>query len=169
MHLVKEIRRSHHNDVIIGTMASQITSLLIVYSTAYSAADERKYQSSALLAYEQRIHWSPHKRPVARKMYPFDDVIMLTAHQVQVQDLVVQSPLITWSNIRRYCIWRNDVRDKTKWWTPDCSRMVDNDIYISSSDSTNSISHIQQTIIFTVAFLHKKDEQNQHFIQGVVE
>ena len=34
----------------MGTMASQITSLTIVYSTVYSGADQRKHQSSALLA-----------------------------------------------------------------------------------------------------------------------
>ena len=33
----------HYSDVIINTMASQITSLTIVYSTVYSAADQRKY------------------------------------------------------------------------------------------------------------------------------
>ena len=32
------------------TMASQITSLTIVYSTVYSGADQRKHQSSASLA-----------------------------------------------------------------------------------------------------------------------
>ena len=64
----------------MGTMASQITSLTIVYSIVYSGADQRKYQSSTLLAFVKGIHrWqvdSPHKRPVTRKMYPFDDVIM---------------------------------------------------------------------------------------------
>ena len=35
----------------MGAMASQITSLTIVYSTVYSGADQRKYQSSALLAF----------------------------------------------------------------------------------------------------------------------
>ena len=34
-------------DVIMGAMASQITSLTIVYSTGYSGADERKHQSSS--------------------------------------------------------------------------------------------------------------------------
>ena len=40
----------HCSDVIMNTMASQITSLTIVYSTVYSGADQRKHQSSALLA-----------------------------------------------------------------------------------------------------------------------
>ena len=40
----------HYNDVIMSTMASQITSLTIVYSTVYSDTDERKHQSSASLA-----------------------------------------------------------------------------------------------------------------------
>ena len=78
------------NDVTMGvsiTMTSQwawwqfqITSLTIVYSTFYSGADQRKHQSSPSLAFVRGIHgWpvnSPHKGPVMRKMFPFDDVIM---------------------------------------------------------------------------------------------
>ena len=78
-----QINRSktyHHNDVILSTIASQITSLAIVYSTVYSGADQRKHQSSASLAFVRGIHRgpvnSPHKGPVTRKMFPFDDVIM---------------------------------------------------------------------------------------------
>ena len=33
---------SHYDDVIMGSMTSQITSLTIVYSTVYSDADQRK-------------------------------------------------------------------------------------------------------------------------------
>ena len=40
----------HYSDVIMGTMASQITSLTIVYSKVYSRADQRKHQRSASLA-----------------------------------------------------------------------------------------------------------------------
>ena len=71
---------SHYIDVIMTAMASQITSLTVVYSTVYSDADQRKHQSSASLAFVWGIHrWpvnSPHKWPVSRKMFPFDDVIM---------------------------------------------------------------------------------------------
>ena len=71
---------AHYSDVIMGTIASQITSLTIVYSTIYSDADQRKHQSSASLAFVWGIHRepvnSPHKWPVTRKMFPFDDVIM---------------------------------------------------------------------------------------------
>ena len=60
------------------TMASQITSFTIVYSTVYSGADKRKHQSSASLAFVRGIHRGPliypHKWPVTRKMFPFDDV-----------------------------------------------------------------------------------------------
>ena len=45
-----------------------------------SCADQRKHQSSASLAFVRGIlRWpvnSPHKWPVTRKMFPFDDVIM---------------------------------------------------------------------------------------------
>ena len=72
---------NHYNDVIMSAMASQITSLTIVYSTVYWEANKRKHQSSASLAFVRGIHlWpvnSPHKWPVTRKMFPFDDVIMI--------------------------------------------------------------------------------------------
>ena len=69
-----------YGDVIMVAIASQITSLTIVYSTVYSDVDQRK--SSASLAFARGIHRgpvnSPHKWPVTRKMFPFDDVIMIT-------------------------------------------------------------------------------------------
>ena len=71
---------NHYGDDIMGTIAYHITSLTIVYSTFYSGADQRKHQSSASLAFVRGIHRgpvnSPHKWPVTRKMFPFDDVIM---------------------------------------------------------------------------------------------
>ena len=71
---------NHYDDVIMGTIASQITSLTGVYSTVYSGADQSKHQSSASLAFVWGIHRgpvnSPHKWPVTRKMFPFDYVIM---------------------------------------------------------------------------------------------
>ena len=51
--------RLHYGDVIMGAIASQITSLTIVYSTVYSDADQRKHQSSASLASVRGIHRGP--------------------------------------------------------------------------------------------------------------
>ena len=48
----------------MGATASQITSLTIVYSTVYSDADQRKYQSSASLAFVRGIHRWPVNSPV---------------------------------------------------------------------------------------------------------
>ena len=45
----------HYNDVIMGAMASQITSLTIVYLAVYSGTDQRKHQISASLAGDRRI------------------------------------------------------------------------------------------------------------------
>ena len=65
-------------------VASQITSVPIACSTVGSNADHRKHQRSASLAFVWGIHrWpvnSPHKRPVTRKMFPFDDVIVMIWH-----------------------------------------------------------------------------------------
>ena len=67
--------RCHYDDVTIGAMVPQITSLTTVYSTVYSDADHTKHQSSASLAFARGIHRapvnSPHKWPVTRKMFPF--------------------------------------------------------------------------------------------------
>ena len=71
----------NYGDVIMGTIASQITSPTSVYSTVNSGADQSKHQSSASLAIVWGIHRgpvnSPHKGPVTRKMFPFDVVIMM--------------------------------------------------------------------------------------------
>ena len=54
--------------------------IYFVYSTVYLHADQRKYKSSASLAFVQGIPPSPvnfpHIGPVTRKMFPLDDVIM---------------------------------------------------------------------------------------------
>ena len=49
----------------MGAIASQITSLTVVYSTVYSDADQRKHQSSASLAFVWGIHrdrWIPRTK-----------------------------------------------------------------------------------------------------------
>ena len=77
----------------MNAMASQISSLTIVYSTVYSGADQRKHQSSASLAFVRGIYrWpvnSTHKRPVTRKMFSFDDVIMYRENPQYVMTYVI--------------------------------------------------------------------------------
>ena len=79
----------------MGVMASQITILMIVYSTVYSGTDQRKHQSSVSLAFVRGIHWwpvnFPHKWPVTPNMFPFDDVIMVPF------DDVIMVLVFTWS------------------------------------------------------------------------
>ena len=66
----------------MSAMASQITRLTIVYyiQSFIQGANQMKYQGCASLVYVRGIRrWpvnSPHKGPVTRKMFPFDDVIM---------------------------------------------------------------------------------------------
>ena len=55
----------HFSDVIMDKIASQITSLTVVYLTVYSDAHQRKHQSSASLAFEWGIHrdrWIPRTK-----------------------------------------------------------------------------------------------------------
>ena len=93
----------------MGAMASQITSLTIVYLTVDSGADQRKHQSSASLVFVRGIHrWpvnSPHKGAVTRKMLPFDDVSVGTLSKIYkislVQITLVYHTWVTPLNSRR--------------------------------------------------------------------
>ena len=96
----------HYGDVIMSAIASQITSLTIVYSTVYSGADQRKHESSASLAFVPRIHRgpvnSPHKWPVTRKMFSFHDVIMISQFVTQTHqqaDILFGSPTYAWADL----------------------------------------------------------------------
>ena len=52
---MKMLMKYHYNDVIMGAIASQITSFTIVYSIVYLDADQRKHQSSVSLAFVRGI------------------------------------------------------------------------------------------------------------------
>ena len=76
----------HYRHVIMDAKASQINSVPIVYSTVCSGADQRKHQSSASLTFVRGIHrgWVnyPHKGSVTRRMFPFEDVIMVCTNSI---------------------------------------------------------------------------------------
>ena len=79
---------THNNDVIVSAMVSQITGVSIVCSTVGSGEDQRKRQNSASMAFVRGNRlWpmnSPHKRPVTRKIFPFDEVITNAKKRVHV-------------------------------------------------------------------------------------
>ena len=70
----------HYSDVTMSMMVSQITSILIVYSTVCSGAYQRIHQSSISLAFLRGINgWpmkSPHKELIMWEVFAFDDVII---------------------------------------------------------------------------------------------
>ena len=70
-------RWAHYCDVIMGVMASHQPHHRLLNHLFRRIS---KHQSSVSLAFVRGIHrWpvnSPHKWPVTRKMFPFDDVIM---------------------------------------------------------------------------------------------
>ena len=74
----------HDSNVIMSAMTSQITGVSSVCSAVCSCANQRKRKSSASLAFVRGIHqWpvdSPHKGPVTRKMFPFDDIMGCVNH-----------------------------------------------------------------------------------------
>ena len=73
--------KEHYNDVIMGAVSSQITGVSIVCSIVCLGADQRKYQISASLVFVRGFQRWPrdslHKGRITRKVFPFDDVIMI--------------------------------------------------------------------------------------------
>ena len=76
-----QLINSYYNNVIISAKAPQISGLMVIFSTVYSDADQRKYQSSASLAFVRGIHrwpvYDPQKKASNAEKFPFDDVIMI--------------------------------------------------------------------------------------------
>ena len=102
----------HYGDVIMRTIVSRITSLTIVYSTVFSGADQRKYQSSASLAFVRGIHRgpvnSPHKGPVTRKVFPFDYVIM----HYCMRDSISSQGWYTWHHLKHWYVYWSHITMK---------------------------------------------------------
>ena len=73
----------------MGAMASQITSHTTVYSTVYSDADQREYQSSVSLAFVWGIHGEfPAQMASNVENVPFHNVIMLVSNlRINIRDL----------------------------------------------------------------------------------
>ena len=69
---------TYYSDVIMRVLASQISGVSIVY---WTVGRSTKTSKPHVTAFVRGIHrWpvnSRHKWPVTRKMFPFDDVIML--------------------------------------------------------------------------------------------
>ena len=67
--------QNHYSDVIMSLITSQINRASIVYSNVCWGVDQRKYQSTAPLAFVRRIHRCPlnypQKGPVTRKCFHF--------------------------------------------------------------------------------------------------
>ena len=118
---------THCCDIIMDAMASQITSLAIVYSIVHSGADQRKHQRSASLAFVRGIHrWpvnSPHKWPVTRKCFHLMTLSYDTTPWA-VQCFLVD--ICQWDNSIRVSypkrnalstsLWTQILNKKSPWW-----------------------------------------------------
>ena len=93
----------HYSDVIRTAMASQITSVAIVYSIVYSGADQRKHRSFVSLAFVRAIHrwpvYSPHKGPVTGKFFH----LMTSSWPTLVENYLSQSSLSRFRYFRGTC------------------------------------------------------------------
>ena len=94
------------------TMASQITSLTVVYSIVYSGADQRKHQSSASLAFVRGIHRSTGEFPVQRasnaENVSIDDVIMcITFCKYHSHCFLYHIEAVEWMSVDMisFCMW----------------------------------------------------------------
>ena len=66
----------HYDDVIMVAMASQISSLTIVYSSVYSGADQRKHQSSVSIWWRHYVYiaWTIMHGPSVNSVQSYGDI-----------------------------------------------------------------------------------------------
>ena len=144
----------------MSAVTSQITSLTIVYSTVYSDADQRKHQSSASLAFVWGIHRrpvnSPHKWPVTRKMFPFDDVIMQYSGLSTRRDKVIilclvqiDENIFAWDVIK-FAFWYPNVHVQL-WFSSQCCR-IKNTWPVIILNTIHSMPETQKNTIETPNF-----------------
>ena len=73
---------NHYNDVIMGAIASKITSFMIVYSIVNSDADQRKYQSSVSLNFVWGVHRETGEFPAQMASYAENVSIWWRHHDI---------------------------------------------------------------------------------------
>ena len=83
----------------------------------------RKHQNSASLAFVRGIHRepvnSPHKWPVTRKTFPFDDVIMMIIgpHKTPTYHLPIEKPHEIWRKVAMlYRRWNAPLKVLMQTW-----------------------------------------------------
>ena len=88
----------------MGAMASQITSLTIVYSTVYLGSDQRRHQSSASLAFLWGIHrdrWIPRIKGQLRGKY-----FHLMTSSSEVDPYLTCTSCVTHLRIEQYILFK---------------------------------------------------------------
>ena len=123
-------------------MASQITSLTIVYSTVHPGADQRKHQSSASLAFVRGIHrWpvtSPQKWPVTRKFS------IWWRHHVLDQLVIIRC--VNWTN--GYC------NLKYHYARPQRDQFTQQTCFLQNHEKRNHLLKIESTKLRPLQCFH---------------
>ena len=89
------ISMKHYRDVIMSAIASQTTGFSVVSSTVYSKKTST-FRVTGLCEGNPPVVHSPHKGPVTRKMFSFDDVIMLTKDTLSFEQLHLKMSFAKW-------------------------------------------------------------------------
>ena len=112
---------NHYNDVIMGAIASQITSLISVYSTIYSGAHQRKHQSSLSLAFvpgefpaqmannadNVSIWWRHHMKPHSRILMKLIFIYIHISQAFAYWDLIVSQRIKAYARFDTW--WRHQM------------------------------------------------------------
>ena len=88
----------HYSDVIMGSLATPITSLTLIHSTVYSTRRSKKASKLRVTGLcagtSTETGEFPSQMPVSQKMFPFDDAIMTPI------DFVYECPIFKWQSLR---------------------------------------------------------------------
>ena len=86
----------HYSDVIMGSMASQITRVSVVYSTVRLRTDQRKHQSSVSLAFVRGVHrWPVNGEFLAQRASNAENVSIWWRHHA-MRLLYITESFLRW-------------------------------------------------------------------------
>ena len=143
-YILQTIFINHYSDVTVNAMTSQIPGVLIVCWAVCLGADQTTHRSSASLAFVRGIHrWpvaSPQKRPVTRKMFPFDDAINNIFHCHPLLGICLNNTLET----------NNDKRE------------TNNNVTQSNISCNNNSMFYQLSVQIILSSFNSEDSQLRH-------
>ena len=163
----------HYSDVIMTTIASQITSLTIVYSIVYSDTDQRKHQSSASLAFVWGIHrdrWIPrtkdqlHVKCFHLMTSSWEQALLFQDLDDKLMNIVCNGLRQYWTNAISIELWKiNGQRSPSCWQKTASADKMTAKRTVNNMQENNRLQHVWVHLKTHILNILWSECKGQHF------